>query len=201
MFGLIRTITGLIFEIICSLAVRKSKIKNKRKWGLLIFLFTIISVTVSAFYPIENSVITFSSPEKAYSYFYPGKDVDLVVNGNETDFVVGNVSYLILPKTEKGWKTAAGFDLKTVCSKRIEGITVATIYKNRNYDDLYVVISMVEGNQNEIGDNVGSKFYSKKYADAEKHFGDYYMYVAHINKSDKPYCININGEEILITEQ
>lgn len=201
MFGLIRTITGLIFAFICTYAVRKSKIKNKRKWALLISVFTLILTMVLAIYPIENSIITFSSPEKAYYYFYPRKDVELIVNGNETDFVVGNVSYLILPKTEKGWKTAAGFDLKTVCSKRIEGITVATIYKHRNYDDLYVVISMVEGNQNKIGDNVGSEFYSKKYADSEKYFDDYYMYVAHINKSDKPYCITVNGKEILLMEQ
>lgn len=203
MFGLIRTITGLIFAIICSLAVRKSKIKNKRKWGLLISLFTIILVTASAFYPIENSVITFSSPEKAYVYFY-SYETELTVSGNETDFVSGSNhgtrSFLILPKTEKGWKISTGNDLKIVCKKRIDGITVATIYKHRNYDDLYVVISMVEGGQNKIGDNVGSEFYSKKYTDSEKYFEDYYMYVAHIAKSDKPYCITVNGKEILLSD-
>lgn len=201
MFGLIRTIIFLIFEITGSLAVRKSKIKNKRKWAVFISLFTFILITVSAFFPIENSVITFSSPEKAYSYFYPEKDVELIVNGNETDFVSGHNhdshSYLILPKTDKGWKTAAGFDLKTVCNKRIDGITVATIYKHRNYDDLYVVISGVEGSQNQISDNAGSEFYSIKYEDP----WDYYFYFAHINNSDKPYCVNINGEEILLMEQ
>ena len=58
--------------------------------------------------------------------------------------------------------------------KRIDGITVATIYKHRNYDDLYVVISMVEGVQNKIGDNAGSEFYSKKHTDSEKYSEDYY---------------------------
>lgn len=205
MFGLIRTITGLIFAIIYSYAVRKSKMKNKRKRAFLISLFTVILITVLAFYPIENSIITFSSPEKAYSYFYPEKDVELVVNGNETDFVSGynhgSRSFLILPKTEKGWKTAAGFDLKTVCNKRIDGITVATIYKHRNFDDLYVVISGVEGNENEISDNAASEFHSIKYSDSENYFGNYYMYFAHINNRNKPYCITINGNEILLMEQ
>lgn len=200
MFGLIRTITGLIFAIICSLAVRKSKIKNKRKWGLLISLFTIILVTASAFYPIENSVITFSSPEKAFCYFQSA-EIKLIVSGNETDFVSGSNhnsnSFLILPKTEKGWKTSTGNDLRIVCKKHIGGITVAEIYKHRNFNDLYVVIHGVEGNRNKISDNAGSEFQSIKSSD----YGNYYMYVAHINSNEKSYYISINGEEILLMEQ
>ena len=72
------------------------------------------------FFPIENSVITFSSPEKAF-YYFQSAEIKLVVSGNETDFVsVSNHnsnSFLILPKTEKVWKISTGNDLKIVCKK------------------------------------------------------------------------------------
>lgn len=200
MFGLIRMFAGLILTVIGAYAVRKSKIINKRKWTFFISLFTFVIITVSFFFPIENSIITFESPEKAYIYFC-SYEVELIASGNETDFVSGHKhdsrSFLILPKTEKGWKTSTGNDLKIVCKKHIDGITIAEIYKHRNFDDIYVVIHGVEGNQNEISDNVGSEFQSIKSSD----YGNYYMYVAHINNIEKTYCITINGEEILLMEQ
>ncbi len=178
----------------------KSKIINKRRWVILISLFMVALCTVSALFPIENSIITFESPEKAYDYFY-SYEVELIASGNETDFVSGEKhgsrSFLILPKTEKGWKTSTGNDLKIVCKKRIDGITFAEIYKHRNFDDLYVVIHGVEGNRNEISDNAGSEFQSTKSSD----YGNYYMYVAHINSNEKPYCITINDEEFLLMER
>lgn len=202
MYGLIRTVVFLILTIICAYIIKKSKIINKKRWKFIMLLFMVVLCEVSSLFPFENSIITFSSPEKAYSYFNPVKDIELIVNGNETDFVIGSgSSFLILPKTDKGWKTSTGSEIESVCKKRIEGITVATIYKHRKHDDLYVMISCVEGTQNEISDNAGSEFYSIKYADAGESFGDYYLYLAHINISDKPYYITVNGEKFWLTEQ
>lgn len=199
MFGIIRMFALLILTVIGAYAVRKSKIINKRKWTFFVSLFTFVLLTVSCLFPIENSIITFSSPEKAYVYFY-SYETELTVSGNETDFVSGSNhgtrSFLILPKTEKGWKTSTGNDLRIVCKKHIDGITVAEIYKHKNFNDLYVVIHGVEGNRNKISDNAGSEFQSIKSSD----YGNYYMYVAHINSNEKSYCITINGEEILLME-
>lgn len=200
MYGLIRTVIFLILTIICAYVVKKSKIINKRRWKFIILLLMVVLCTVSSLFPVENSIITFSSPEKAFRYFQPS-EINQVVSGNETDLVYGSGHFLILPKTEKGWKTSTGSEIESVAEKRIEGITVATIYKHRKYDDLYVMITGVEGNENEISDNAGSDFYSIKYADAGKYFGDYYLYLAHINSSDKPYCITVNGKEFLLMEQ
>lgn len=194
MFGLTRSIIGSVLAVAGAYAVKKSKITKKRKWVFLMSLSIVVLVFISCMFPIENTLITFESSEKAFRYYYPS-GVRLVVNGNETDFVVGQSNdYLILPKSEKGWKTSTNQELELLCSKPLDKAIFANVYKHKKYEDLYIVIYSSQGNLNEIRDNAVSEFYSLKNPTAEK----YCSYFAYINSNDKPYYITINGKDILI---
>lgn len=86
-FGTIRIVFFVIIFAICVLLIWKSRLIHKRRWYLSALAVTIVLTTLSAFVPIENAFITFSSPTAAFEHINTG-NVKLIVNGEETDFVV-----------------------------------------------------------------------------------------------------------------
>ena len=77
----------------------------KRRCSIVAFAATVILTTISALIPIENAFVTFSSPKSAYNYNHSAS-VELIVDGNESDFVVGAKGetdvYAIVTSLDKG---------------------------------------------------------------------------------------------------
>ena len=190
MFGLIRTFFWCIVFCISLYIIKQKKILNK-KWQLVLFFISILTLwTVSGLLPVENVFITFSSPQKAYKYVN-SEEVQLVVQGEDTAFVVGkessrNYVCLIVPKSDSGWKIGRGLDTKLVEQKIVDGIVVY-VYQYRKTDDYYVTISNVRGNEVDISDNNNSLFYVLEEGD------DYYTYYAYVNELDEKYMLTVNG--------
>lgn len=80
-------IFGIAFTI-SFFFIRKSHLVYKRRCSIVAFAATVILTTISALIPIENAFVTFSSPKSAYNYNHSAS-VELIVDGNESDFVVG----------------------------------------------------------------------------------------------------------------
>lgn len=189
---------GLAF-IICFLLIKKSHIINKRKWSLVAFVVAIILTTVSALIPIEDAFVTFSSPESAFGYVNTG-NVKLVVSGKKTDFVIAGKSntdiYVIIPKSNIGWKLGLGLDTKRIIQKISDGITIY-VYQYKNSDDYYITVFDTNGGTSEITDNHGSEFYylDKTNNALNKTFYIYYAYVENLNDT---YILTVNGKVISV---
>lgn len=192
MFGLFRTIFWGIVLFGGLYVVKKKKVK---KFQLILFVICILVLwSVSGLLPVENIFITFSSPEKAYEYVNSEK-IQLVVEGDHTVLVVGKESprkyvYLIIPKSDSGWKIGRGLDTKLIKQKVVDEIVVR-VYQYRNTDDYYVTVSDVRGNVVDINDNNDSIFHV-----LEEIEGSYYTYYAYVNKITDQYSITVNGEEV-----
>ena len=199
MYIITRLIIGCIF-LICSIAIIKnSKIVRKR---ILYVVFTSISValiTVLALLPFENLFITFNSPESAYEYYNVGEsNIELVVEGNECDFVIDRKNHsdthLIIPKTADGWKIGIGLNTKRIVQKLSKGITIY-VYQYKNTNDYFINILNTSGGESTVSDEYNTNFYSlEKYDDVlGKTFVTYY---AHIPDFNAQYSIIVNDNEI-----
>lgn len=196
-FVTIRLIFWSLVFIACFLLIRKSVIVNKRKWYTIVFTIIIVLTAVSATIPFENTFLTFSSPESAFSYS-SNSTLKLIVNGEKSDFAVGvkddKYVYTIIPKSDNGWKSGVGFNSKRVIQTTDDGISIC-VYQYKNSSDYYVTILDTNGGPSEISDNSNSKFYHLEKASAELN-RTFYTYYACISDFNSKYTITVNDEII-----
>lgn len=187
---------GLVFAA-CFLAIRKSRVIHKRKWFFITIFIAIIFTILSALIPVENAFVTFKSPKSAYNYINSG-DVKLIVNGETTDFVIGQNgdvdSYLIVPKSGEGWKLGMGFDTQRVRQLVSNGIAIY-VYQYKHSSEYYITVLDTNGGISEISDNYNSEFthLDKTNLALEKTFYTYYAYIGDLNDD---YTITVNGNKL-----
>ena len=199
MFGRVRVIIGLIFFFSIIVLVSKIKVSSRRIYYVASALISIIMVTILAFIPFENLFISFNSPESVYNYVNFGpSSIKLVVKGDNSDFVIGEKNnrdiYLIVPKTDEGWKIGTGTNMKEIYRTNTNE-NVVHLYQYENTDDYYITIFNISGGYAEITDNYGSSFLfvEKKNESLNKTFVTYYAY---IHNFDAPYLVIVNGDKI-----
>ena len=199
MFSIIRLIGGGIFFGCSITIIKKVKISHKRILYIVFALVTLLFITVSAMFPIENFLITFDSPQKAYEYKFGKSNIELVIEGDNCDFVVDSrnrtYTYSILPKTEKGWKIGNGINIKKIATTYSEEISI-TVYQYKNTNDYFINILDTNGGEVIIIDDYNTKFYSLENENdsANKTIVNYY---AHIVDFDQEYSVTVNGKEIV----
>jgi len=199
MYIIIRIVLGCVF-FGCSFAViNKSQIIRKHILHVVFLAISIAVITLSAFVPFENLLITFDSPKDAYEYYNFGKsDIQLIVEGDNCDFVInrknGVDTYLIIPKTAEGWKIGLGSNTKRIVQKLSNGITVY-VYQYKNTSDYFITILNTNGGEAIVSDVYNTKFHSleKKNEFIGKTFITYY---AHVPVYNPQYSIVVNGNEI-----
>ena len=203
MFNIIRFIIGCVF-LGCSITViKKFKVVHKR---ILCVVFTSISValvTVLAFLPFENLFMNFNSPKEAYEYYCFGKsNIELVVEGNDCDFVIGHKNdsdtYLIIPKTEDGWKIGIGSNTKRIARKFSNGVSVY-VYQYKNTSDYFITVLDTNGGESIVVDDYNTKFYSLE-RDNDSLGKTFVTYYAHISNFNSQYSIIVNGNKIVLEE-
>ena len=167
------------------------KYKIKKVVTILIILFVIILLADF----IKKYCFCYETPEEAYQSIYGGQIYE-VVEGNETDYVIGSKSNVVFEKTDRGWKLPLRY---TATAKSIKSIGKMTIYVTQynHSDEYYLIITGYEGNENSITDNRNSTFY--KVDVAETMFGKgvrgYFTYVRAI---DDNYTLTINGHQVFL---
>ena len=177
----------------------KSHTIYKRRWLIVSLVVALILTTISALIPIENAFVTFTSPQSAYNYNNSG-NVKLIVNGAKTDFVVASKGdtdvYIIVPKSDGGWKLGMGLDTKRIAQTISDGVSVY-VYQYKNSGDYYITVLDTNGGPSEIIDTHSSKFqFLDKYnSELNKTFYTYYTY---INGYDDQYALTVNGKTIKI---
>lgn len=199
LFAIFRLVLGSLFLVIFIILIKKSQTTHKRRWLITSVVVTIILTTVFSFIPIENAFVTFSSPQSSYSYNHPG-DVKLIVNGEETDFIVGfkddTEIYAIVPKSDDGWKLGTGLDTKRIAQTTVDGILVC-VYQYKNLDDYYITVFDTNGGSSEITDNHSTRFQFLDEANRVLN-KTFYTYYAYIHDYDDQYVLSVNGKTIEI---
>lgn len=201
MYSVIRLTIGFVIFLALFVSINRFKLSRKRLLYLADFCISALLVTVLMFLPFENAFATFDSPEKAYNYFNFGKSNDkLVIDGNSCDLVVdskdGVDQYLIIPKTEDGWKIGIGSNTRRIAQKLSDGIIVY-VYQYKNTNDCFLKIFDTNGGESTITDEYNTEFFSlERYDDSlDKKFVTYY---AHITEFNTQYSVIVNGIEIAL---
>ncbi len=199
MFVFVRLAIGCVFFLSSTIVIKRHKQINKRKFYAIFTTITIALYVLLSFIPFENLFLTFDSPESAYEYFIPGKsDIELVVEGNNCDFIVDRNkdtdTFLIIPKTENGWKIGTGSNMVRVDQKLTDGISV-NIYQYKNSNDYFITILDTNGGESKISDNFNTVFYSLE-RNTDYLGKTYVTYYAHIPDFNVNYCLDVNGEQI-----
>ncbi len=201
MFSSIRLIIAFLF-LGCSIAViNKSKVIRKRFLYIAFSGISLILFVLSAFLPFENLFITFKSPEEAYAYYCSGEsDVELIVEGNNCDFVVSRSNdtnhYLIIPKTSDGWKIGIGANIKRIAQK-IENNIIINVYQYKNTDDSFITVLDTNGGEASLSDIYNTEFFPLEVTNESlnKTFVTYY---GHISDFNQQYNLTVNDIKIVL---
>lgn len=185
MYGLLRII---IWIPILAFVSQQRKNLGKNKYIILVLMIIFVAMPVSSLFPIENLFVTFSTPEKSYNYVNFEK-AKITISGDNTDLVIGHENtYLIIPKTDKGWKIGRGIDTKTVSANYNDGIIVS-LFKHKKSGEYYVEVYNLDGKTCTIEDSGDSEFYNVK----NEELCRYYAYVHNLDDS---YELFVNGKEV-----
>ncbi len=202
MYAIIRCIFALIIAALCLLFIKKSK---KERITLAI-IAALAAAMVSSFIPIENTFVTFSSPEDACKYVYFNSNkIALTVDGNESSLMVlrsGNTyNYIIVPKSGDGWKLdsgmATGLNSKTrfVDVIRPSDEYTIEILGYAGTTEYYIEVTGHYSGISSISDSLGSDFYH-----LVSNSGAYHTYYAYINGYGEDYELTLNGETYNLKE-
>lgn len=199
LFVIMRLAFFSIAFIVSLFLIRKSRSVHKRRWSIIAFVAAVILTTISAFLPIENAFLNFSSPKSAYSYNHSGS-VKLIVDGKKTDFIVGTAGdtdiFAIVPKADTGWKMGMELDIKQMAHTISDGITIH-VYQYKNTNDYYITVLNTNGGSSDISDNRNSKFEHLEKVNSALN-KTFYTYYAFIDGFDEQYLLTVNGKPIKI---
>ncbi len=159
-----------------------------------IFFGTIILLN---FIPVENLIISFSSPESAFRYNNSG-DIMEICEYNECALVIastedGEITTHVLPKVDGKWK------LETIYNRKREVTTKNYCIAERLYvpnsNDCFVIIThSTSGNiadtPTNVADSRNTKFTAVSYPDMIT------FYYGFIEDMDNNYTIHVDGEKI-----
>jgi hypothetical protein len=190
MYTIVRVLLVSALLAIALVAIPK-KAAHLWLWRILALIVAVVLLRVLNAWPVEKSIVSFSSPEAAYTYANQG-DVQLVVPGAETDLVIGvkdDISLItILPKTEKGWHIGNGDTVvRDDLAMSGDGQT-AFVLQHKKTGEYYVGVNAAA--DAEITDSCGSVFDQMDDASSDGQKAYFYAYVPDL---DEQYTMTVDG--------
>jgi len=150
--------------------------------------------SASAFLPVENLFISFTSPESAFYYTNSGKI---------TDIIYGDNSCLIFSSSEKAYilKSSSGYNITTMFSeKRISQNLVTPmsfwVYRVSGTDDYYVMGYKCEDIDGPVNIYDGNGDLKGTFEDVTTSGFTY----AYVSKFDNRYYAIVNGKKVQIAK-
>lgn len=202
MYSFIRLLIGCIFLICSYILIKRSKYSHNKTLYIVFLCLSGLLPTVLSFIPFENSFITFKSLDSAYHYVYGKSDIELVVEGDDCDFVVGSqkdkdkVTYAFMPKTADGWKASKNINAKRIIVQNYD-FGFLDVYQSKGTKDYFITILNKTDKDLIISDKYNSEF--EPLISGEDSLGQMYTtYYAHIPNFDSSYSLTVNGTEIVL---
>lgn len=184
----------VIFAITASILflINKKK-KIGRKAVITVLVIVAVVCEASALLGVDNHLISFSTPQKAYMYSHTGK-AEIVADGAQSTFMVRNngaesAEQYLIPKKGNRWTPSLGMNLFTVKEKR-EGNVSVSIYNCKGTDDYYAVVHYFSDTPKAISDTHNSSF--DKYISIDFPEEKYYLNYAYIGVFDADYQVSID---------
>lgn len=178
--------------------MRNITIKLKKCRGIITLLFVAgIFLIIGSVLFIRLHFITFNSPEAAYRYAYGG-EVFIIVEGLESDYIIGDKEAKYLNKSEKGWTIPI---INISVTRGIKRMGSTTIYVSQyNFsDEYYVTVLNSENSSLKIEDNRNSTFYKSNNGENDSNI-ESCVYYTYVNKINDEYVITVNGEKVKLFE-
>lgn len=200
MFSLIRTILIIVFICLFIHFVRKYTYRRRvSQWyRFFLVIICILVATIFCIIPFENIFYSFKSPERVYEYIYPDSEVSLIVDGNNSSFIVGKkdtkYTHLIVPKIKSGWGVGFASEMKQI-NRVISDDIIISVYEYKKTGDIYISVFDVNGDFCDISDQFGTEFVCLKTENSlSRDIWVYYGYIPEYSAID--YSLHINGEYI-----
>ncbi len=192
------SISLICIAVVILCFIKKITLKITKRWIIIALLSAagLFFVIGSAFF-VRQHFIPFSSPENAYKHVYGGETF-IVVEGINSDYVIGDKDAKYLNKSEKGWKIPIINISVTKGMKRIDSTTIYVSQYNFS-DEYYVTVMNSENNSLEIEDNRNSTFYKSNHDENDSDIKSC-VYYTYVNKINNEYAITVNGEEVKLFE-
>lgn len=187
----VRLVVFVIIALAMFLINKKKKINRKTVIAVLVVVAIVSEASV--FLGLDNHLMSFSTPQKAYMYSHTGK-AEIVADGAQSTFMVRNngaesAEQYLIPKKGNRWTPGLGMNLFTAKEKR-EGNVSVSIYNCKGTDDYYAVVRYFSDTPKKINDTHNSNFEKYIYID----FPDekYYLNYAYIGVFDADYQITVD---------
>lgn len=203
LFKFTREFLWLVTSAFAVFKIRKTKIVRKKLASVLACVLSLILVTVSSMYPVENLFVRFKSPESVFNYANFGKIKD-VVYGKESCMIIftnrdGVGQHYIMPKVENGYKIPNQFASKKIFN-RFDSSGNFDVYHVSGTQDYYIVGKTLSNSaEQKIVDcyNRPVKNISYSMGKTETKKVVVYSYIENFNND---YSLVINGEKIKMTK-
>lgn len=201
LFIIPRIVIWLVASVLVIIRIRATNIVRKRLVCFLSVALSLILVSASAVYPVENLFVDFKSPESVFNYTNFG-EVNDIVYGKESCMVIytdrnSSGGHYIIPRSEKGYKIPSFFASKKV-SNKFDKDGNFDVYNVSGTNDYYVVgIILSDTVEPEIIDseNRPVKYITADMGDTETKTVVIYSYVENFNNDS--YLI-IDGVKTMI---
>ena len=192
MYFLVRAV--IVFLLVLIAAVFAIKLRmHTRKWA-----FVLAALLLGWFLcalPVENTVVSFSTPREAYAYRYPfSGNAPCVVEGKNSALILDEASfrgtYKVLYRSSDGWKLPGIWKPLSHTTIRCDGYSIH-ILKQPQAEEYYVGVVPFKDNTAEVFDSENSEFCRVTYehiSEAEK-----CGYYAYIDCTDG-YILTVNGQ-------
>ncbi len=195
MFTFIRIILcaivfGIVFCVLNYFRLNKSRIVM-----VLFVVFSGLLFIGLCFVPFENLFVTFDSPEKSFSYVTGTDQIIEVVEGKDTDLVLGSkngkTQIVIIPKKDNGWGVGLGIQTRKIKSRFKDGIAIS-VFQYQSSEEYYISVLDAKNGDCNIEDNLSNNYVEIPISNTN--MKTYYAYLPQYSDCQ----IKVNGIEFFV---
>lgn len=196
LYHLIRFFIAVAIAAIPFLLLRRT-LQSKALAIITVVVFFIVSMTLGCL-PVENTFVSFDTPEKIARYMNIG-EVICVVEGEESSLLItkqeGTKQMQIYPRKNGAWQIDTGISFSHKNYHIEKGII--TLYQYKPTGEYYISATCF-GVDVPVHDSVGSVFQTCEQDElSSEYFSTYYAYIP---RFDDTYTLTINETPIVFTE-
>jgi hypothetical protein len=146
MYGIIRIVFWGSFAVLTLFFIKKRNLNKEKLAVILTIVLSMILCSASFLFPIENTIISFKTPQDVFNYIRRGK-VDDIIHGETSGMVIyskgkNSGGYIIIPETAKGYKIPSLHSVKKV-SNKLDQNGSFVVYNVAGTNDYYVVGTII----------------------------------------------------------
>lgn len=160
MMFILRVILLAIISFATFMLLWKAKFARNKKMRVIIVVAAIVLAITIIILPVENTVVTFESPESAFSYMQKGEVIE-VVHGKKSCMIVyeenNNYQTAFVLKTEKGYELPGYYETQTTVLQIDTGLWRGTpVFLEQVGEDLYFKLGFSHKEKPTITDASGA---------------------------------------------